>query len=118
MRFFLDHDVDADVAPALVKAGHQSWTAAQAGLFRARDDELTVYACDEQACLVTHDREFSVRRKANVVGQHIWMTCSEWDAASALVETLPDILPILDRHPDVMFTVKSRGAFEVHRKWK
>lgn len=117
MRFFLDHDVDADVVSALVKEGHQCWTAAQAGLNRAGDDELTVYACNAQACVVTHDREFSVRRRTNVIGQHIWLTCNEWDAADVLVDALPDILPILDRHSDVMFTLKTRGQFEVHRRW-
>ncbi|MGH3834561.1 MAG: DUF5615 family PIN-like protein [Pseudonocardiaceae bacterium] len=36
-----DHDVDARVAARLRKLGHDAWTAADAGLSRVRDDELT-----------------------------------------------------------------------------
>lgn len=118
MRFFLDHDVDAEVASTLAKLGYQCWTAHGAGLNRASDDDLTVYACNNNACLVTHDREFSVRRRQNVVGRHIWLTCSEWDAASVLADALMDIVPILERHADVMLTLKAAGSFDVQRAWK
>jgi hypothetical protein len=39
-RFVCDHDVDAAVAMMLRKAGHEAWTAADAGLYRAGDDDL------------------------------------------------------------------------------
>lgn len=117
MRFLLDHDVDADVRPHLTAAGHDCWTASDAGLFDARDDDLTAYACDRGACLVTHDREFSQRRKANAVGRHIWLVCNEWDASAVLLGALGDILPILERYADVTVTIRAAGAFSVDRAW-
>lgn len=51
----------------LVRRGHDAWTAAQAGLNQEPDDTLTVYAYERDAVLLTHDREFSQRRRKNVV---------------------------------------------------
>jgi hypothetical protein len=48
-RFVCDHDVDVAVAMMLRKAGHEAWTAADAGLYRAGDDDLTVYADNKDA---------------------------------------------------------------------
>ncbi|MGH3889365.1 MAG: DUF5615 family PIN-like protein [Pseudonocardiaceae bacterium] len=59
MRFGCDHDVDARVAARLRQLGHDAWTAADAGLSRVRDDELTVYSDNQRAVLVSHDSEFS-----------------------------------------------------------
>lgn len=117
MRFFLDHDVDANVVTALVKEGHECWTASDAGLSDASDDDLTVYAGKQGACLVTHDREFSVRRSRNVTGHHVWLTCNEWDAASVITSRLPDLLLLLERHPDLMITLKASGNFSVAYGW-
>jgi Domain of unknown function (DUF5615) len=47
VRFLLDHDVDAAVGQTLRQRGHECWTAGSAGLARARDDELTVWAASE-----------------------------------------------------------------------
>ena len=44
MRFLLDHDVDAAVGQMLRHRGHECWAAGSAGLARAKDDELTVWA--------------------------------------------------------------------------
>jgi predicted nuclease of predicted toxin-antitoxin system len=85
VRFFLDNDVDVAVAHALRRAGHDCWTAANAGLETGSDDDLTVYAYDHRAVLVTHDKEFSTRRRVNVIGHHIWLRCLEWDAAGVLL---------------------------------
>ncbi|MGH3793714.1 MAG: DUF5615 family PIN-like protein [Pseudonocardiaceae bacterium] len=43
----------------LRKAGHEAWTAADAGLYRAGDDDLTVYADNKNAVLISHDVNFS-----------------------------------------------------------
>jgi len=100
-----DHDVDARVAARLRKLGHDAWTAAQAGLSRARDDELTVYADDQRAVLISHDSEFSQRRRRSVVGRHIFLQCNEWDAADVLERHLDFMLSVLDRHEDVYVRV-------------
>ncbi|MGH3622450.1 MAG: DUF5615 family PIN-like protein [Sciscionella sp.] len=72
MRFVCDHDVDARVAAALRKTGHQAWTIEEAGLSRAGDDDLTVYAMDRGAVLLTHD----------------YRRCANW-ATRMLKETVP-----------------------------
>ena len=109
-RFVCDHDVDVAVAMMLRKAGHEAWTAADAGLYRAGDDDLTVYADNKDAVLISHDTEFSQRRRRNVIGQAqdvrptpshrqngssavsvgaVWGCRAMWRAGSGLPATLP-----------------------------
>lgn len=117
MRFVLDHDVDAAVAAVLRQAGHEAWTAGSAGLSRVSDDELTVYADEHHAALLTHDGEFSKRRKNNVVGQHVWLRCVDLDAADLVAERLPEIVPLLERHDHIWMRVSSRGV-DLSFSWK
>ena len=56
MRFFLDGNVDAAVGAVLRDAGHDCWTAVEAGLSGAIDDAIAVYADDRKAVLVSHDK--------------------------------------------------------------
>jgi len=53
------------------------------------------------AVLITHDREFSQRRRRAVIGHHIWLNCPEIDAADILGEALPRVLPVIEHNPDV-----------------
>jgi predicted nuclease of predicted toxin-antitoxin system len=116
LRFFLDHDVDSAVAVALRAAGHEAWTAAEAGLSRVADDYLTVYAQDRGAVLITHDRAFSQRRRRNVIGRHMQLRCNEWDAAVLISERLGQILPVLEARQDV-FIVVSKAGVELAFGW-
>jgi predicted nuclease of predicted toxin-antitoxin system len=109
LRFVSDQDVDADVAARLRQFGHDAWTASDAGLARAGDDDLAVYAHDRNAVLLSHDREFSRRRRAWTIGQHIYLRCPEWDAADLLAAALPELLPILERKPDVFIALTPTG---------
>jgi predicted nuclease of predicted toxin-antitoxin system len=113
-----DHDVDARVAARLRKLGHDAWTAAQAGLSRARDDELTVYADDQRAVLISHDSEFSQRRRRSVVGRHIFLQCNEWDAADVLERHLDFMLSVLDRHEDVYVRVSPDSQPKLSFLWE
>jgi predicted nuclease of predicted toxin-antitoxin system len=108
-RFVCDHDVDVAVAMMLRKAGHEAWTAADAGLYRAGDDDLTVYADNKDAVLISHDTEFSQRRR-NVIGKHIWLRCSEWDAADLLCQYLPELLPLLWINRDLWIRISADGS--------
>lgn len=117
MRFFCDHDVDAAVAARLRQLGHEAWTAADAGLSTAMDDELTVYADDKKAALLTHDREFSRRRRKHVVGWHIQLRCAELDAADLIDRHLEAILAMLGSGHDLFIVVSSQGM-EVSRAWE
>jgi predicted nuclease of predicted toxin-antitoxin system len=84
LRFVCDHDVDAAVAATLRRLGQDAWTAANAGLSAVSDDELTVYADNQSAALLTYDVEFSRRRERNVIGKHVWLRCSEMEAAGLI----------------------------------
>lgn len=90
--------------------GHECWTASEAGLAaEPQDDNLTVYAAEKDAVLVTLDQEFSQRRRKNTIGRHIWLRCPEPDAADLLRSTLDEVLPYLER-TDVIVTVSSDGV--------
>lgn len=109
MRFVCDHDVDAAVAATLRRLGHEAWTAANAGLSAAGDDELTVYADNRSAALLTHDVEFSRRRERNVVGKHVWLRCSEMEAAQLVEERLDELITALSIQKDVWVRLSADG---------
>jgi len=109
--------MDVAVRHMLIKAGHEAWTAANARMGEANDDSLTVYAQEHDAVLVTHDREFSTRRRRAVVGRHILLRCNEWDAADVLERNLPEILPVLGRKCDVFVQVSPDAAFQLSFAW-
>ena len=112
MRFFLDHNVPTSVRRMLVAEGHECWTASEAGLAtEGQDDNLSVYADARQAALVTFDQEFSRRRRKNPIGRHIWLRCSEPNAAAVLRAHLPDVLALLHReHVTIEVGVKRVSA--------
>ena len=117
MRFFSDVNVDAEVAARLRQLGHDAWTAPVAGLSGARDDELTVYADNKKAALLTHDQEFSRRRRKHVIGWHIQLRCAEWDAADLLEKHLAAILVMLKSGEDLFIVVSPEGM-EVSWAWE
>ena len=44
---------------------------AAVGLARAKDDELTVWAAEHQAVIISTDGEFGQRRMQNAIGRHV-----------------------------------------------
>jgi predicted nuclease of predicted toxin-antitoxin system len=108
VRFYLDNDVDARCRSVL-NPPHECWTAAQAGRSLATDDDQSVYADDMDAVIVTHDKEFTDRRKRNTTGRHIRLCCEQPDGPSYLARWLEDILPILERRRYVVIEVRSDG---------
>jgi predicted nuclease of predicted toxin-antitoxin system len=118
VRFVLDQDVDARVATVLRAKGHDAWTVGSAGLARASDDALTVYACQHGAVLLTHDVEFSTRRRKNVIGRHILLRCNEWDGAVVIQQHLDAILPVLGRKPDLWIKLSLGTEPEYSHDWK
>ncbi len=110
MRFFLDNDVPVSVGRMLRRHGHVCWTAADAGLAaEGQDDNLSVYADDRHAVVVTLDREFTLRRRKNPIGRHVQLRCAEPEAAEVLQTWLPEILGYLERD-HVMVIVSMRQA--------
>ena len=110
MRFFPDHDVDARIRGILIRRGHICTTASQANLWDATDDTLTVYAV-----LVTHEKEFSQRRRRNVVGMHIQLRCAEPDALDLLEKHLDEVVDYLRSSRDIFISVSFNGLTVSHR---
>jgi predicted nuclease of predicted toxin-antitoxin system len=118
VRFVLDQDVDARVAATLRAQGHDAWTVSGAGLARAVDDALTVYACNHGAVLLTHDVEFSTRRRKNVVGWHVFLRCNEWDGVVVVKQHLDTIQPVLERNLDLWVKLSLGTEPEYSYLWK
>jgi predicted nuclease of predicted toxin-antitoxin system len=115
VRFVLDQDVPASVRTMLTREGHDAWLASEAGLSRAEDDDLTVYAARHAAVLVSFDVEFMQRRSANAIGRHIRLRCAEPEAAEVLRGRLKEVLEYLERE-HVTVTV-SRDAVKADSHW-
>lgn len=60
MRFVLDYDVDVRVCQLFTASGHECWRAPD-GLIE--DDDISVYADDRNAVVLSHDREFAYADK-------------------------------------------------------
>lgn len=116
--FYLDNDVDVGCAVIVRAAGYQCWTATQAAAQRDDDDEQTVYATNKGAVLITHDREFTNRRKRMPIGHHVRLVCHQLDAADLLEDTLGRIVDFLQASPDMVLEVSPgrSGVGEV-RAW-
>lgn len=114
MRFFLDQNVDARVRRFFVERGHESWTADESGLSREADNNLTVYATEKKAVVITHDKEFSQRRRRHIVGQHIYLRCDEPDAIDVLEAHFDDFLPLLERYSEIYVAVSTHGFDVTH----
>ncbi|MCH1867007.1 DUF5615 family PIN-like protein [Nocardioides sp. CFH 31398] len=114
MRFFLDQNVDARLRGKLVNAGHVAWTADDAGLSAESDPDLSIYAHDRSAVLVTHDREFSQRVRKRVVGHHIWLHCDELEGPALMTHHLEDAVLILQRHPDLFIEMTVSQFTVIH----
>jgi hypothetical protein len=116
VRFVLDQDVDAGLVGVLVRRGHDAWTVASAGIPDASDDDISVYAAKLGAVVVTHDEEFSARRRRNPHGGHIPLGCSEPDAISVVEGKLDALIDAMTPFQDV-FVYLSKSELAVHLKW-
>ena len=116
MRFYLDNDVDARCRRKLEAAGHDCWTAAEAGRADAPDDDQTVYAHQHGAVLITHDREFTERRKRNTIGRHVRLCCEQPDGPNLLAMWLDDVIPVLEHRSHVVVELHPNG-FSAHTAW-
>ena len=116
MRFYLDNDVDHRCRQVL-QPEHECWATSEAGRNDAPDDEQTVYAGDRGAVLITHDRSFTERRKRNTIGRHIPLVCDQPDGPAVLSRWLGEVVPILERHIDLVLELRPDG-FDVTIRWE
>lgn len=116
MRFVLDQDVDANLVGVLAKRGHQAWTVASAGIPDAADDDISVYAAKMDAVVVTHDEEFSARRRKNPHGRHVQLGCTEPEAVEVVTANLEALVAALEPFDDI-FVYLSKSELATHMKW-
>lgn len=116
MRFVLDQDVDARLVGLLVAHGHEAWTVASAGIPDASDDDVSVYAAQKLATVITHDVEFSARRRRNPHGRHVQLGCSEPEAIKVLADCLEALVEMLTPFDD-LFVYVSKSGISAHHKW-
>ena len=118
LRFYLDNDVDVTCAAVIRAAGYECWTASQAATQNDDDDEQTVYAVDKGAVIVTHDREFTNRRKPQPFGHHVRLKCHQMDGPELLERALDRIVTSLSASPDMVLEVSpGRGGVIVIKAW-
>lgn len=92
MRFVLDHDVDVTLCELIRSKGHDCWRAPDYLARDGRDDEISIYADDKGAVVVSHDAAFAARRRRHPIGIHVRLRCSEPDAIDVFAAYLPELL--------------------------
>lgn len=113
MRFVLDYDVDVRVCQLFTASGHECWRAPD-GLIE--DDDISVYADDRNAVVLSHDREFAYRRQRRTFGQHVRLACKQPEALDVLEEHLDELIDLLEQHAVGVFVVsRSRVEFKAPR---
>lgn len=113
MRFFLDQNVDARLRALLQAHGHDCWAADEANLATEADGNLTIYAIDQGAALVTHDREFSNSRKKHIIGQHLRVQCSAVNVLSVVEKHIDHVTEMFGRYQDLYIEI-SAESIQIH----
>lgn len=117
MLFLLDENVDAAVGVMLRREGYPCLLAQRAGLSGASDDDVSVYAHNHHAVVVTHDEAFSRRRRKNVYGKHLWLRCRE-DAAPGLLRLhLPEVVNQMQYREALVMVVSPSGVEVFPHEW-
>jgi predicted nuclease of predicted toxin-antitoxin system len=115
VRFVLDNDVPVSVRAMLLREGHDAWSANDAGLADAEDDDLTIYAARRSSVLVSLDVQFMRRRRTNAIGRHVRLRCPEPEAAGVLRGHLKEVLEYLAR--DHVTVTVSRDGVKADSDW-
>lgn len=83
MRFVVDQCVPVEVARWLAGEGHEAWTAYEAGLDDAEDEDLIAYSFAKGAVLVTTNRDCAQLARRLRSAQLVWLAVREPDARAA-----------------------------------
>lgn len=92
--------------------------AGLAGGEAAEDDDVSVYADEQAAVVITHDREFSLRRRRNTFGRHVWLRCLEPKAAEVLAVHLDQLVGLLEDMPAVVIEVRPDSVIVHPPAWR
>jgi predicted nuclease of predicted toxin-antitoxin system len=118
VRFVLDNDVDARVGRVLRQAGHECWPSTSGLSASADDDAVAVYADDRHAALITHDREFTLRRMKNTIGCHVRLDCQQPDGPEVIAARLHDLVAMLEGAQDVVLIVSATEVRRYPARWE
>lgn len=118
MLFLLDNDVDAAVGRVLRQAGYRCVAAARVGLGDASDDEVSVWADNRSAVVLTHDKEYFQRRTKNTFGRHVRLACVDWEAANVVEKHLAEIVRLAEAREAVVLRVSQDGVKIFPNKWE
>jgi predicted nuclease of predicted toxin-antitoxin system len=80
VRFVVDQCVPVEVARWLAGERHEAWTAYEAGLDDAQDEDLIAYAHAKGAALVTTNRDCAQLARRLRSAQVVWLAVREPDA--------------------------------------
>jgi predicted nuclease of predicted toxin-antitoxin system len=72
------------VAAALRRKRHNAWTADDANLSEASDEELIVYADDKKAILVTNNKDCAALARRMKAARVVFLRCEESRAVVAV----------------------------------
>ena len=86
------------------------------GIPDAADDDISVYAAEKNAVVVTHDDGFSARRRRNPHGRHVQLGCTEPDAIEVVTNYLPQLVEAIEPFDDI-FVYLSKAGLATHLKW-
>jgi predicted nuclease of predicted toxin-antitoxin system len=117
MRFFLDQDVPAQVAPMLRARRHDVVTAYEFHVSADGDGDISVAAKRFKGAVVTHDREFTDHRKKVTIGQHIWLSCLQRDAVEVFGKHLDEVVEHCKYQPDVVIEVRVESVKIFPPRW-
>jgi uncharacterized protein with PIN domain len=117
MFFILDHDVAADVGRVIRHARHTCEMVGAAGLARADDDDVSVFADNHHATLLTHDQELITRRRRNTFGRHVHLDCREWEAATLVQAHLDELVTMVASRDAIVVKLSQTGLKPYRRRW-
>lgn len=111
--------MDAACRSALIGLGHDAWTVAQAGRHEALDVDQVIYAADNDAVFVTHDRELATSRSSMPLARIIRVHGREWDAPELLRDSIDGaMVALLERNPYVIVTLSRRSNGQPNVKFR
>lgn len=114
MRFVLDHNVDEAVGREIRKRKHDCWRAPEHLAQDGRDDEISIYAVEKDAVVISHDGEFAARRRAHPIGIHVRLKCSEPDAVEVVRLHFADVIEAISYLGIGVINVSWNGVEPIH----
>jgi hypothetical protein len=115
VRFYLDNDVDFACKAVRETLGHDVWTTPMAARADAEDEDQALYAADNDAVLVTHDRRFAKRQEEHCYVRMILLRVEQPDGPDLLEAKLTDeVIAVLEAMKFVVIELKSTADSVIH----